>query len=98
MAEMEMPTELQTESLSIHPVSVFRTPRADPAQAKNLPKVSPALSPPPPHRAGTIVLRRTKQRWEKTQYLYERYHEHSARFTANGLISPKKVKRIKNPL
>ncbi|MDH3884786.1 MAG: hypothetical protein OET63_11260, partial [Desulfobacterales bacterium] len=45
-----------------------------------------------------IVLRRTKQRWEKTQYLYERYHEHSARFTANGLISPKKVKRIKNPL
>jgi len=46
----------------------------------------------------TIVLRRTKQRWEKTQYLYERYHEHSARFTANGLISPKKVKRIKNPL
>jgi len=46
----------------------------------------------------TIVLRRTKQRWEEIQRRYEMYHERGTRFTANGLISPKKVKRIKNPL
>ena len=45
-----------------------------------------------------ILMRRTKQRWEKIQRRYEMYHERSTRFTANDLISPKKVKRIKNPL
>ena len=45
-----------------------------------------------------IVMRRTKQRWEQIQRRYEMYHERGTRFTANGLISPKKVKRIKNPL
>jgi hypothetical protein len=46
----------------------------------------------------TIVMRRAKQRWEQIQRRYEMYHERSTRFTANDLISPKKVKRIKNPL
>jgi hypothetical protein len=46
----------------------------------------------------TTVLRRTKQRWEEYQRRYEMYHQHGKRFTANGLISPKKVKRVKNPL
>jgi hypothetical protein len=46
----------------------------------------------------TIVLRRTKQRWEEIQRRYEMYHQHATRFTATGLVSPKKVKRIKNPL
>ena len=39
-----------------------------------------------------IVMRRTKQRWEQIQRRYEMYHERSTRFTANGLISPNKVK------
>ncbi len=39
----------------------------------------------------TIVLRRFKQRWEEIQRRYEMYHEHGTRFTANGLIRPKKV-------
>jgi hypothetical protein len=46
----------------------------------------------------TIVLRRAKQRWEEIQRRYEMYHQHSTRFTATGLVSPKKVKGIKNPL
>ncbi|MGW8303203.1 MAG: hypothetical protein ACWGNO_14090, partial [Desulfobacterales bacterium] len=45
-----------------------------------------------------VVMKRTKQRWEKIQRRYEMYQERGARFTANGLISPKKAKRIKNPL
>ena len=45
-----------------------------------------------------IVMRRTKERWENFQRCYEMYHERGTRFTAKGLISPKKVKRIKNPL
>jgi hypothetical protein len=45
-----------------------------------------------------IVMKRTKQRWENFQRCYEMYHERGTRFTAKGLISPKKVKRIKNPL
>ncbi len=45
-----------------------------------------------------VVMRRARQRWEIIQRRYEMYHERSARFTAKGLISPRKVKRIKNPL
>ena len=45
-----------------------------------------------------IMMRRTKQRWETIQRRYEMYHQQGKRFTANGLISPKKVKRIRNPL
>jgi hypothetical protein len=45
-----------------------------------------------------IVMRRTKQRWENFQRCYEMYHERGTRFTANGLISPKNAKKIKNPL
>ena len=34
---------------------------------------------------------------EEIQRRYEMYHQHGTRFTATGLFSPKKVKRIKNP-
>ena len=46
----------------------------------------------------TVVLKRTKQRWEEIQRRYEMYHQHSTRFTATGLLSQKKVKRVKNPM
>jgi hypothetical protein len=42
----------------------------------------------------TVVLRRTKQRWEEIQRRYEMYHQHGTRFTAPGLFSQKKVKRV----
>ena len=34
----------------------------------------------------TIVLRRTKQRWEETQRRYEMYHERGTRFIASDII------------
>jgi chitinase len=42
----------------------------------------------------TIVLRRSRQRWEEFQRRYEMYHQHGKPFTAPGLCSPKKVKSV----
>jgi hypothetical protein len=42
----------------------------------------------------TVVLKRTKQRWEDIQRRYEMYHQQGTRFTAPGIVSPKKVKRV----
>ena len=42
----------------------------------------------------TVLLRRTKHRWEEMQRRYEMYHQHSTRFTARGLFSQKNVKRV----
>jgi chitinase len=42
----------------------------------------------------TIVLRRSRQRWEEFQRRYEMYHQHGKPFTAPGLGSPKKVKSV----
>ncbi|MGD9081295.1 MAG: fibronectin type III domain-containing protein [Desulfobacterales bacterium] len=42
----------------------------------------------------TVVLKRSKQRWEEIQRRYEMYHQHGTRFTARGLVGPKRVKRV----
>ena len=42
----------------------------------------------------TVLLKRTKQRWEEIQRRYEMYHQQGTRFTAPGLVGPKKVKRV----
>ncbi len=40
----------------------------------------------------TIILQRTRRRWEAIQRRYEMYHERGGRFTASGLLGPKKIK------
>jgi hypothetical protein len=47
-------------------------------------------------KALTIVLKRTRQRWEEIQRRYEMYHAHGTRFTASGIIGPK-VKNTHGP-
>ncbi len=43
----------------------------------------------------TLGLKRMRLRWEESQRLFEMYHERGGRFTATGLIRPKKLKRAK---
>jgi hypothetical protein len=47
-------------------------------------------------KALTIVLKRTKQRWEEMQRRYEMYHARGTRFTASDIIGPK-VKNTHGP-
>ena len=43
----------------------------------------------------TVVLKRMRRRWDEAQRRFELYHERGGRFTATGLIRPKKLKRAK---
>jgi hypothetical protein len=43
----------------------------------------------------TTAIRRARMRWEESQRQFEQYHERGGRFTATGLIRPKRLKKAK---